>query len=65
MAKIKVGDRFESNNYGWFEVIEYQRYDCITVKFDTTGYVTKTRSSQLKVGKVKDKLYLSVYGIVL
>lgn len=63
MAKIKVGDRFESNKYGWIEVIEYNNAVDITVKFDKTEYVTNAHGSSIRKGKVKDKLHPSVYGV--
>lgn len=63
MEKIKVGDRFESNNYGWFEVIEYNGYRDITVKFIDTGYVTEVHGVAIRNGAAKDNLQPSVYGV--
>jgi len=62
MTKIKVGDRFESNNYGWFEVIEYTNYKEVIVKFEKTGYVTSSVSCNIRNGMVKDRLLPTVYG---
>lgn len=63
MAIIKVGDRFESNNYGWFEVVKYRGCSDVLIKFLDTGYVTKARSQSLREGNVKDRLLPSVYGV--
>ena len=63
MAKIKVGDRFESNNFGWFEVVEYNSYNNITVEFIETGYVTNIGGVSIRRGSVKDRLYPSVHGV--
>lgn len=46
MAKIKVGERFESNNFGWFEIVEYNNYKNITVKFTGTGMLLKFMGSR-------------------
>lgn len=37
--KNRVGERYESNKYGWFTIIEYTHSKKITIQFDTCGTV--------------------------
>ena len=53
---------FNTNNSGVCAVVNYTNYDDVTVKFVETGYETKTRMDNLKLGKVKDYLHPSIYG---
>ena len=53
---------FSTNNSGNCVVVNYTNYDDVTVKFVETGYETKTRMGNLKLGKVKDYLHPSIYG---
>ena len=53
---------FNTNNSGNCVVVNYTNYDDVTVKFVETGYETKTRMANLKLGKVKDYLHPSIYG---
>ena len=53
---------FSTNNSGNCVVVNYTNYDDVTVKFVETGYETKTRMDNLKLGKVKDYLHPSIYG---
>lgn len=63
MSILKVGDVFETLNYGTLEVIEYGGYETVTVRFKRTGYTTKTRSADIRSGRVKDYLKPSVAGV--
>lgn len=63
MEKIKVGDRFESNNFGWFEVIEYNSYTDVVVKFEQTGCIVKKQAGDIRRGQVKDYLLPLIYGV--
>ena len=56
------GLAFNTNNSGVCVVVNYTNYDDVTVKFVETGYETKTRIGNLKLGKVKDYLHPSIYG---
>ena len=58
-ASIKIGDRFETK-YGPCEVIDYQGCDKVYVKFDNTGGITKTNSTDLRRDQVKDWYYPTV-----
>ena len=53
---------FNTNSSGNCVVVNYTNYDDVTVKFVETGYETKTRMGNLKLGKVKDYLHPSIYG---
>lgn len=53
---------FNTNNSGVCVVVNYTNYGDVTVKFVETGYETKTRMDNLKLGKVKDYLHPSIYG---
>ena len=53
---------FNTNNSGKCVVVNYTNYDDVTVKFVETGYETKTRMDNLKLGKVKAYLHPSIYG---
>jgi hypothetical protein len=57
-----IGVRFESKNYGIFEVIDYNGGLC-TVKFINTGYETTSKKHNIIIGAVKDKLAPSVHGV--
>lgn len=63
LNEIKVGDVFDSINYGKFQVIEIVRMDNITVKFIETGFVKKVRADYIRTGKVKDALFRYFYGV--
>lgn len=54
---------FKSNNNGNFIILNYENAHDVEIKFVDTGFVTKTHMSQIKKGKVKDKLLPSVYGV--
>ena len=51
---ISVGDRFNTNCYGFVEVIEYVHANKIKVRFDIDGYERFTTSGNLRKGKVKN-----------
>ncbi len=50
---VKVGDIFKSNNYGYFEIIEYHCCYDILIKFKNTGFELNTNSQSIKIGTVK------------
>lgn len=60
---IKVGDIFETKNYGKCEVIEYKNTNSIIVRFNFTGFITEVRSGNLRDGSVKDRRRPSVCGV--
>jgi len=63
MQTIKIGDKFESNNCGVFEVVKYNGAKNVIVKFIGTGTEVVTQTDNIKNGKIKDKLYPSVCNI--
>lgn len=67
MGKIKderVGRGFSSNYCGDFEVIEYTKWNNVSVKFrDTGSVVTGLRWGHIVKGSVRDPLHRTVLGI--
>lgn len=61
--KIVEGGVYKSNNYGHFRVLSYHGCNSIDVEFLKTGYITRTKSQQIREGMVKDYLLPSVYGV--
>ena len=56
------GTRFQTNNYGFCEVVEYINSKEVIVKFDS-GYVTTSEMGQLRRGDVKDRSLANIKGI--
>ena len=63
MKKIVVGEIYKSLNYGDFEIINYENSLKVTVKFLKTGYVTITKSGQVRTGMVMDRVLPSFFGV--
>ena len=62
--KLKYeGKIFDSNNSGKLVVTEYRNSKNVIVEFLRTGYVTKCDLDKILLGKLKDKLAPSVYGV--
>lgn len=61
--KITVGSVWESKSFGKFEVIHYQSFREITVRFIKTGYEVKVQGGRIRLGQVKDKLAKSYFGV--
>jgi len=60
---MKVGDRFETNSYGWVTVVESNGWDNVTIKFDNTGTQSVAISGNIRSGSVKDVFVPSVHGV--
>lgn len=60
---INVGDRFQSNLAGMFEITSYSGWKKVGVRFLDTGYETVTQSVHVKRGKVRDHLHRSFSGV--
>ena len=60
MKKIVVGEIYKSLNYGDFEIINYENWLKVTVKFLKTGYVTITKSGQVRTGFYPHSLVLVI-----
>ena len=58
-----VGKIFETNSYGKLEVIKYNNAKEVYVRFLDTGYETITQAQQIVLGKVKDRLLPSIFGV--
>lgn len=61
--QIKIGDVFESTNFGKFKILSYQRCNQVKVKFLNTGYETTTTTSAIFKGSVKDRQAPFVEGV--
>ena len=60
---IKVGEIYETNNYGTLEVIEYVNSGMVRVRFIDTGYEKYTQAGNIHRGGVKDLLAPSVWSV--
>ena len=60
---IDVNKIYTSNNCGDFKITKYAGWDKVYIEFLLTGYKMTTQSCCVKDGRVKDKLYPSVYGV--
>ena len=61
-GKMKIGSKYKVNCGTSLTVVEDSGWDNVIVRFDS-GYVTKTQRSCILKGKVRDKLFRSVYGV--
>ena len=57
------GKLFETRNYGELVITKYVNNKEVYVKFIETGYETKAGLSDIRNGKVKDRLVPSVCGV--
>lgn len=55
MSKFCIGDIFTTNRDGAIAILDIDEFGICTVKFLNTGFVRKTRKSQILKGTVKDK----------
>ena len=60
---IKVGEIYETNNYGTLEVIQYVNSKKVRVRFIDTGHERYTTSGRIRTGMLKDPFVPSVYGV--
>ena len=58
-----VGKVYSSNNFGDFEIIEYNDWRNVKVRFKNSGYECKTTICNIRSGEVKDKNSPSVFGV--
>lgn len=57
------GTVHHSNNCGDFEIVEYVSSNDVVIRFIQTGYEKSTRTQNIRTGKVKDVLFMSVFGV--
>jgi hypothetical protein len=62
-ADMFTGAVFSSKNCGEFEIVEYTSSACVLVRFLVTGYTTKTQSTHIRSGEVKDYYTPSIFGV--
>ena len=61
-GKMKIGSKYKVNCGTSLAIVEDLGWDNVIVRFDS-GYITKTTRSSILRGKVRDKLFRSVYGV--
>ena len=57
--KYFVGSTHETTNCGIVEVLEFNNFNDIYVKFLNTGYTLKTCGVALKSGSLKDRFFVA------
>lgn len=60
---MTTGTIHKTNKSGDLKIVDYAGCYDVTVEFLDTGYVTKSQSSLVRRGKVKDPFFLSAYGV--
>lgn len=60
---LEVGERFASNNYGDFEIVEVNGTKDIKIRFVDTGYEYSVSKYQVVTGSVMDRAVRGVYGV--
>lgn len=60
--ELLIGKKFETNNCGFCEVIDYKNSQQVTVKFYDPEYVTTCFLHQLRKGTVRNPFVPSFYG---
>ena len=61
--QISVGSRHKTNSYGWLEVINYDSWRYVRVRFIDTKYETVTTAANIYKGQVKDLFKPKVCGV--
>lgn len=61
--KVKQNEVYETKNYGQIKIININSWNDIDVEFISTGYKTKTSSSSILNGCVRDRMLPSVHGV--
>ena len=59
---MQVGSQHTSKSSGDFQIIQYEGYQKITVRFLNTGSIRTTETSNIRRGIVKDLYAPSIYG---
>lgn len=60
---ISVGEVYESNGDGNFEVVEYKNYKNIRIRFIDTGFETWTQGIHITNGAIKDRIRKTCAGV--
>ena len=64
MSILKVGDSFHHKIYGAYEIVEYTSCSNVSIKFNDTGYIQKSKTAaNVRGGAVRDKLKPTVCGV--
>lgn len=60
---VYVGEIYESNNYGTFEVVEYKGATDVTIRFVDTGTLLNTCADSVRRGLVSDPIYPRIHKV--
>lgn len=60
---MQVGTVHPTKNFGNVEIVEYNGWDDVVVRFLDTGYTTNCESGRVRKGKIKDALKKTVFGV--
>lgn len=60
---LKIGDVFESKNYGRFKILRIENAVNIKIEFIETGYVKFVPIEAIRLRGIKDPMKPSVYGV--
>lgn len=63
LIDFRVGSRWDTNNCGPLEIVEYNGCNNVLVRFIDTGYIRKATTTRIKRGQVKDLYFRSVFGV--
>lgn len=63
LTGYEVGTVHKSNNFGEFEIIEYNNTYNVKIRFFNTGHEYTVRASQIQDGQVRDPYAPTVYGV--
>ena len=63
LTGYEAGTVHKSNNFGEFEIIEYNNSLDVKIRFFNTGYEYTVCASQIKDGRIKDPYAPTVYGV--
>ena len=63
MSSLKEGDRIESNNCGFVEVVHYQNAKNVFIQFDDTGFVKAFDARHIRESNVRDPYKASTFGV--
>ena len=63
VSKDCVGKVCKSKSSGDFKIVKYNDSTDVEIQFLKTGFETTAQLGDIKIGKVKDRLLPSVYGV--
>lgn len=58
-----VGKIFETKKFGKFKIVNYENANDVTIMFENTGYIRKTKMKHVYTGNVPDLSVPTCYGV--